>query len=74
MVPPTVMAFKLCYGTWSGVMLVVTLPTSNLFNAVSMHMAIFLAIRTLDGFGLPFTLLNYVYLTVNTQLAIFRFL
>ena len=39
-----------------------------------MHMAIFFAIRTLDGFGLPFTFLNYVYLTVNTQLAIFRFL
>ena len=34
MVPLTVIAFKLCYGTWSGVMLVVTLPTSNLFKRI----------------------------------------
>ena len=35
-------------------MLVVTLPTSNLFIAVPMHMTIFLAIRTLDDSGFPF--------------------
>ena len=55
-------------------MLVVTLPTLNLFKAVPMHMTIYLAIRILDNSGLRFIILNYVYLTVHTQLAIYRFL
>ena len=55
-------------------MLVVTHPTLNLFNAVPMHMAKFLAIRTFDDSGPPFILLNFVSLTVHSQLAIYRFL